>query len=772
MDEQLELTIGALLHDVGKVAQRASPDVDHAKAGSKVVNSLPLPLDGVAPIVLHHHDPDDILTAIVHEADLLASGGVSHKEDGLQPDELLKPLFSVFNSIKLNRHTDREASEPLAYPPVPIGDTIIFPEKSPEVSAENYKRLLDGFLQFVGSGDRSDPLRLLLNGAEKFFSMIPAEVDEPQPDVSLFDHLKLTAAIAVSIYEYLKGNGKLSVEMVKDKGTPMFLLVGGDLSGIQDFIYSVSYQAALKGLRARSFYIWILLEHFIRTLFDKLSIPPTNVIYIGGGSFYLLLPNTERVKTVIEERQKEFNRWLLREHEGRIFLAVDSIALNGNALTDGKIISSAWRKLTIRLADQKDRKFHQMMDESMFQPEEMENRAVCPVCGKVFMAQEAMKVEGESERGLCPVCYSFEKVSSKLIQSDYIISSTTLPRDVREFIYIEQQFYWPSDNIDIDIEDAVVYRVNALERDHIPLSLGRYPGKPMEFSTVVENSYGAPYLGTLRADVDNLGLIFSHGIPEEVRTIATTATLSRLLSLFFKNYINLIAAGDIPDDLKLNVTPEHERNIVIVYSGGDDLFVTGAWSDVIEFAFELQAAFEKFTCYNPSITISGGIVMTEPKFPIFRIAQVAGEAEDKAKNVDGKNALTAFDTTMKWAEWRKSVRETLFPLLEIGKFDERSKKFVPNFSTGMIYKLLALHDAAFGEIETGMKQSPYLVLPIVAYLLGRSAPHDKKYLEAWLSFSSHAVSKDFQSTLSWFRGLGAPLKWLALLTRGGFGDEH
>ena len=37
------------------------------------------------------------------------------------------------------------------------------------------------------------------------------------------------------------------------------------------------------------------------------------------------------------------------------------------------------------------------------------------------------------------------------------------------------------------------------------------------------------------------------------------------------------------------------RNALIVYSGGDDVFLIGAWDDVIGFAIDLQNSLQKYT---------------------------------------------------------------------------------------------------------------------------------------------------------------------------------
>ena len=72
-----------------------------------------------------------------------------------------------------------------------------------------------------------------------------------------------------------------------------FMLVSGDVSGIQDFLYTIPSKGALKSLRGRSFYLEIMLENFIDVLLEDLGLARTNLLYSGGGHFYLLAPNTD-----------------------------------------------------------------------------------------------------------------------------------------------------------------------------------------------------------------------------------------------------------------------------------------------------------------------------------------------------------------------------------------------------------------------------------------------------------------------------------------------
>ena len=92
---------------------------------------------------------------------------------------------------------------------------------------------------------------------------------------------------------------------------------------------------------------------------------------------------------------------------------------------------------------------------------------------------------------------------------------------------------------------------------------------------------GFEALGILKADVDNLGTIFSFGIKN--KTISKVASLSRQLNYFFSLYL--------PYLLKNN---KKYKNIYTVFAGGDDLFLIGPWNIIIDFSKELNEEFRLY----------------------------------------------------------------------------------------------------------------------------------------------------------------------------------
>ena len=174
--------------------------------------------------------------------------------------------------------------------------------------------------------------------------------------------------------------------------------------------------------------------------------------------------------------------------------------------------------------------------------------------------------------------------------------------------------------------------------------VGNYTIPKKTFEDFSKMAKGIERIAVLRGDVDNLGAAFVNGFRRDkeggrYETLSRTATFSRQLSLFFKCYIN-----DILEHGTSHILSEPTaRNVSIVYSGGDDIFLVGAWNEVIDAFIDIRNALEKFT--QKTLSISGGIGLYQENYPINRMADETAELEDYSKAFEGKNAVTVFEKT-------------------------------------------------------------------------------------------------------------------------------
>ena len=246
-----------------------------------------------------------------------------------------RPMESIFNLLNGN---EKKGYYP--YARLAEAGHLNFPTEVP-ADVQVYRSILQDVKEKVESLDGKDlSINALLDWLEEELTYVPAPTAEGEPsDISLFDEWKLTAAYSICIYDYLKEQDEwpnadvfgVEPELYEKK---MFLLFSMDFSGIQDFIYTVHSEGALKNLRARSFYLEIMMEHIIDTLLERLELCRINLIYSGGGHCYLLLPNTVKNKEIILALEQELGQWLLEQFDIALYVAFGMTACSASELNN------------------------------------------------------------------------------------------------------------------------------------------------------------------------------------------------------------------------------------------------------------------------------------------------------------------------------------------------------------------------------------------------------------------------------------------------------
>ncbi len=502
----------------------------------------------------------------------------------------------------------------------------------------------------------------ILNIMESLFSFIPSSTNtEELADISLYDHSNLTACIASCMYDYFQDQKlynyrQLCYENNKTlRKEEIFLLVRAYISGIQDFIYTISSKGALKSLRGRSFYLELMTEHIADEILDALNLSRSNILYTGGGGFYLLLPNTQKSIETIKTMKKRANDFLLERFSVNLYIEFGWAGASAENLMSGNDGSSGmspvYKKVSQEISKGKLSRYDENQLREIFTPKKPENgERECRICGT--SSKLIINKDGESE---CRICNQLIDLGDRLVRSDsdetYLFTVCKGSEDrLRLPSFDGSDCYIKIDkveNIRNIIQDEKVVRVysknkyvaglkcstNLMVGDYSKVK-GDYKNKPIEFEDLANRSEGISRLGVLRADVDNLGNLFANGFrPEgnnkELETLGRYTSISRSLSYFFKKAINFIAR-------------DRDYSLVIVYSGCDDLFVVGAWNEVICFADDVREYFKRFTC--DALSFSAGIGFFRHNYPIARIAFEAGELENFSKRREGKDSVSLFGT--------------------------------------------------------------------------------------------------------------------------------
>lgn len=693
--------------------------------------------------VLDVPEPDAEQAALFAEADALVHG----KRDGrTAAPSCVGNIFNVFSGKGNGEDTFfpfslGDIEKPLPYPTA---------ETAP-VDMEAVRRFWREKLEARAWQERS--MNDLLRLAELSTVLVSSSTE--RPDVSLYDEARLTAATAACLSLCTEESGASLAEL---REKPSFLLVSGDLAGgIQQFIYTIPSKGALRSLRGRSFYLDVLLENLVDEILEVCGLSRSCRLYAGGGHFYLLLPATEKVRSLLASFEEETNQWLLEHFGSRLYLAL-AWAEGTGADVGGEMpggVGGMFRKVYEILAQKKLRRYSTEQLGMMFSPESGLNKTKdqsreCGVCHTSTAAVGLKPYPPEGEKGTlaCGVCRNLYEMGDAMLEGDGFLLSLKQEGNALPLPGHGRTLYLsaiPKDSKPAGEERVRIYWKNQRyhpEEDASYLWLGDYVTKRndqvLEFEKLAKESggeTGIDRLAVLRADVDNLGAAFVAGFSEENASLARSATLSRQLSVFFKRYINDICKGRLASGQQpfflLRGKKAASRKVHIVYSGGDDLFLVGAWDDLIELAVDIRRAFRKFT--NGKLTFSAGVGFFKPSVPISTMARETGQLEDEAKdNAPEKDSIALFgtpaDTSGGETEAEKPQRYRWDEFID-KVCDEKLKFLKENFSriageeenpsklsTGMsgFYKILEL-----------LREDEVIHLARFAYTLARMDPGNK-----------------------------------------------
>lgn len=772
-DREVKLVLGGLLHDIGKVIYRQGDDRRrHSQSGydflKNEVHAEGFDTDILDCMRYHHADAmksakieDNALAYIVYIADNIASAADRRKNDSEDSGfEISMPLQSVFNI--LNKNKEEKYYQPKTLSPK---DSINYPgEEKRKFDTSFYTKVKANITDnFIGLKWTQEYINSLLEVLEANLSYVPSSTAKNEmADISLFDHLKLTAAASSCILEYLDAQGEINYrDRLYIKGREFyaeeaFLLFSIDISGIQDFIYTITSKNALRTLRVRSFYLEIMMEHTIDCLLQDLHLSRANLIYSGGGHCYILMANTEKTKEAVDNFMNKFNAWLLDTFKISLYAAWGYAPCSADVLKNNPQGSyeQLFRTVGEKLSQRKSHRYSADTLRILNTDTHEDYSRECKVCKRIA------KVNEES---LCPICSAMEGFSKNILNDAFF--TVTLQKSDKA-LPLPNGYYLTSDNEETLVKkmEEDEYFVRAYSKNemytgkHIATKLwvGDYAyrnanGTLATFEDYANASEGISRIGILRADVDNLGQAFVSGFanPENQNryvTLSRTATLSRQLSLFFKCHINRILEEG---SYAINGGQYHKRKAVICYSGGDDVFIVGAWNDIIEASIDLRRSFERYT--QGTLTLSAGIGVYQPGYPISAIAGEVAGMEEGSKNFPGKNAVTIFtdgethkvisengkeknisDGTYGWQEFEQKVLDEkyrhIYTFFE--NSDERGKSFM--------YKLLEL-------IRSRNTDKIYFARYV--YILSRLEPGEKAAPE------QKALYHEFSSRMyRWYQG--------------------
>ena len=97
----------------------------------------------------------------------------------------------------------------------------------------------------------------------------------------------------------------------------------------------------------------MLLEEFIDEYLEQIGLSRANVLYSGGGHFYILAPNIEDTKKAIDKLQAKMNRWLMENIGINLYLAIGMAECSANNLMKSEAQGNLFATVNKKLRDDK-----------------------------------------------------------------------------------------------------------------------------------------------------------------------------------------------------------------------------------------------------------------------------------------------------------------------------------------------------------------------------------------------------------------------------------
>jgi CRISPR-associated protein Csm1 len=656
-DDEMVLVVAGLMHDVGKVVQRAGRRVKHQDLSGELLKEfLPgvVDVDVVWDLVVRHHEAGDHgLLGFLVKADHLSAmeREVELNEDGRAD---YKSLYRLLQS---------PLTDGCYYGlrPLDLAQdlSLLKPVREGGCSVDDYRSLLNRLSEDLGrirriysrQGGALAYVVTLAEALRKYLFFCPSAPSvEREPTNSLYEHSRMVAALSVSL---------------KRSGGRGFTIIYGDIGGIQRFVYGQRvYKAALKSLRGRSLYITILSDAIAKHLLLTLDLPHVNLIYSSGGNFMLIsgLLDEEGKRSLV----RQVNRFMLRRHGGLLRASLGFADVLVEDAASGRVPRAILEAIeSARMA--KERAFQDMLGQSystFFEPKLCGSGEVCESCG--LEAEGGVEAEGMR---LCRSCHGLVSLAKSAALAKYLVEiwvdegaapSTGLgPLDFTAdglragYALVESpgeldglardglKLVWIKRLNDADFLLGAEAVIDALRGLPVAFGFTTLPthtplvdGDILSFDELARRSEGQRMIGYLKLDLDNVGeLVKTHS-----EKLSSLALLTQLLSLIMEWCVNTVAKSS--------------PNIYLIYSGGDDMLAVGPWSDVAEFADRLSVELEGLI--GGGLSFTAAMSVEEPKAPVKVVMDSLAGSLRRAK--DRKDCIALGDERLAWENFRTAAR--------------------------------------------------------------------------------------------------------------------
>jgi len=483
---------------------------------------------------------------------------------------------------------------------------------------------------------------------KKYTSLICSSKWEYLKDISLYNHIQTTAAAAVSVYkeEHLKNN------------CGEYLIIHGRIYNIQNYIYdgiNTNIEHPMQRIFTRSFIISLINILIPNILVKKIGLYTFNILFCGGGTFTVLIPDEDIIKNksieIMDDMKKELGNIL----NNKIYLEyeIEKIAFKTNGDRTG--YEKGFKIASMNLYEKK----YNRTIENLVYDDSKEYRK-CKNCGINYI-----KYDKKDRCSTCSLEDKWIKFSEyNGIENFYIDYNNVNLDDIKDPIKFTKSeikegtpiICFSYDEAERIKEEYPIIDVYDIGKTYIKKTYDKCkrcygkdacdgPLKSNEqdntqlvsldcFSHMSEND---TIIATAKVDVDDFQFLLYHVYPRKIMSEVYNFSISRLAntSLFFNLFFSMY--------LRRIIEEKYKDSVMVLYAGGDDIMITGTWEKVVDAVLSIKKEMRKITGADKdgntdNITITSGILFHNSHRPFNLVAKEVDGLLENGKDY-GKNCV-------------------------------------------------------------------------------------------------------------------------------------
>lgn len=728
MEDLAVVALGCLLHDIGKIVQRADETPlrqGHSRFGADLMQSAGLLKESkywyhVFESIRYHHrrfikdGAHSLATAHIScEANAIVSRSITDKlldsegypreeaDSGPESWNRQKRLESIYALLQTASGRDPVSAY---YPMSQTEGRSITPLRCPypdesateERAAEFYLHIRDlvvsrllAYLQ--GRDPRSmDLVNEVSRYLEAHLSYIPAEcLTDSACYMSLYDQASLVSAVGSVLEIWSKEYAPVNAQDTKEWNAAQHLyeskpclILTACLCGADEFLLlncpahrnvgDEQETSEKQKFKSRARYVELLRQWFVEQFLRIDGLSKNNILLNSGSSFTLLLPNTPRTLASCARMHARANEWLLKQFGGMLQLSLDCTEVSATELTATSLQrneKSLMGRIMTNLQQQRREPFKGMLSD-LFTAQQ---RTQCAECGN-----DRFSLSSETEGGkICAACAAAnasdqtEDDGDALFTASYLIEGKTTTGGALP-IWNDQSAKFENGEI-------------SLSRDHDRLSAVAARTKPLPAANTNPTTMTAVMYARI-------------GLPPGAADISTQLKNSFINELLIHRNLERFLDRYV-DDFKAEKDPAQFARCERVFSSPDELILTGPPDRLIDFAIQIHQRLHKYT--SGTMTLSCGLAVSRRKIGKHDISALARRAAELQRQTHSSMCVD-FDVdrvannvvSINWHDWRREVRPLMHDLHRLRSRAAEKHSFWNELLTfacgtgGSFYKLL------------------------------------------------------------------------------------